>query len=155
MPQGLQPLPRGIERQGPGMAIRPWLMEASVEASELPKHGSLGDQSGQQAGRRLRLSTTICCWRAQSWRLPSAWFWFPARRPRAGNEQWAIATEFQSSCVNYIPSSNNKQAIRYRLLPASILRIWFWHARGPPHCLSMLPSRVYRVLLDQCQAGSP
>jgi len=137
------------------MAIRPWLMEASMEASKVPKHGSLGDQSGQQAGRRLRLSTTICCWRARSWRLPSAWFWFPARRPRAGNELWAIAIGFQSCCVNYIPSSNNKQAIRYRLLPASILRIWFWHARGPPHCLSMLPSRVYRVLLDQCQAGSP
>jgi hypothetical protein len=39
------------------MAIRPWLMEASVEASKVPKHGSLGDQTGQQAGRRLRLST--------------------------------------------------------------------------------------------------
>ena len=42
------------ERQGPGMAIRQLLIEASVDASELPKHGSLG---GQQAGRRLRLST--------------------------------------------------------------------------------------------------
>lgn len=46
-----------IERQGPGMAIRQLLMEASVDASELPKHGSLGGQGGQQAGRRLRLST--------------------------------------------------------------------------------------------------
>jgi hypothetical protein len=46
-----------IERQGPGMAIRQLLMEASVDASELPKHGSLGGQEGQQAGRRLRLST--------------------------------------------------------------------------------------------------
>jgi len=45
------------ERQGPGMAIRQLLMEASVDASELPKHGSLGGQGGQQAGRRLRLST--------------------------------------------------------------------------------------------------
>lgn len=146
---------QGIKHQGPGMAIRQRLMEASVDASELTKHGSLGDRTDQQAGRRLRLSTTICCWRAQSWRLPSAWFWFPARRPRAGNEQWAIALGFQSCCGNSIPSSNNKQAIRYRLLPASILRIWFWHARGPPHCISMLPSRVYRVLLAKCQAGSP
>jgi len=48
---------QGIERQGPGMAIRQWLMEPSVDASELPKHGSLGGQRGQQAGRRLRLST--------------------------------------------------------------------------------------------------
>jgi len=48
---------QGIERQGPGMAIRQWLMEQSVDASELPKHGSLGGQRGQQAGRRLRLST--------------------------------------------------------------------------------------------------
>jgi hypothetical protein len=144
-----------IKHQGPGMAIRQRLMEASVDASELTKHGSLGDRTDQQAGRRLRLSTTICCWRAQSWRLPSAWFWFPARRRRAGNELWALATGFQSCCANPIPSSNNKQTIRYRLLPASILRIWFCHARGPPHCLSMLPSRVYRELLDQCQAGSP
>lgn len=45
------------ERQGPGMAIRQLLMEASVDASELPKHGSLGSLGGQQAGRRLRLST--------------------------------------------------------------------------------------------------
>ena len=45
------------ERQGPGMAIRQLLMEASVDASELPKHGSLGGPRGQQAGRRLRLST--------------------------------------------------------------------------------------------------
>ena len=45
------------ERQGPGMAIRQLLMEASVDASELPKHGSLGGPGGQQAGRRLRLST--------------------------------------------------------------------------------------------------
>jgi hypothetical protein len=48
---------QGIERQGPEMAIRQWLMEASEDASELPKHGSLGGQRGQQAGRRLRLST--------------------------------------------------------------------------------------------------
>ena len=48
---------QGIDRQGPGMAIRQLLMEASVDASELPKHGSLGGQRGQQAGRRLRLST--------------------------------------------------------------------------------------------------
>lgn len=48
---------QGIERQGPEMAIRQWLMEASEDASELPKHGSLGSQRGQQAGRRLRLST--------------------------------------------------------------------------------------------------
>jgi hypothetical protein len=41
------------------------------------------------------------------------------------------------------------------LLPASILRNWFWHARGPPHCHSMLPSRVYRELLAKYQAGSP
>ena len=46
-----------IKHQGPGMAIRQRLMEASVAASELTKHGSLGDQTGQQAGRRLRLST--------------------------------------------------------------------------------------------------
>jgi len=46
-----------IKHQGPGMAIRQRLMEASVDASELTKHGSLGDQTGQQAGRRLRLST--------------------------------------------------------------------------------------------------
>lgn len=45
------------ERQGPGMAIRQLLIEASVDASELPKHGSLGSLGGQQAGRRLRLST--------------------------------------------------------------------------------------------------
>jgi hypothetical protein len=45
------------ERQGPGMAIRQLLIEASVDASELPKHGSLGGLGGQQAGRRLRLST--------------------------------------------------------------------------------------------------
>ena len=45
------------ERQGPGMAIRQLLMEASVDASELPKHGSLGGPGGKQAGRRLRLST--------------------------------------------------------------------------------------------------
>jgi hypothetical protein len=48
---------QGIERQGPEMAVRQWLMEASEDASELPKHGSLGGQRGQQAGRRLRLST--------------------------------------------------------------------------------------------------
>jgi hypothetical protein len=48
---------QGIKHQGPGMAIRQRLMEASVDASELTKHGSLGDQTGQQAGRRLRLST--------------------------------------------------------------------------------------------------
>lgn len=48
---------QGIERQGPGMAIRQLLMEARVDASQLPKHGSLGGQRGQQAGRRLRLST--------------------------------------------------------------------------------------------------
>lgn len=47
----------GVERRVPGMAIRQLLMEASVDASELPKHGSLGGQEGQQAGRRLRLST--------------------------------------------------------------------------------------------------
>ncbi|MFN9387085.1 MAG: hypothetical protein ACK6BU_09030 [Cyanobacteriota bacterium] len=46
-----------IKHQGPGMAIRQRLMEASVDASELTKHRSLGDQTGQQAGRRLRLST--------------------------------------------------------------------------------------------------
>ena len=46
-----------IKHQSPGMAIRQRLMEASVDASELTKHGSLGDQTGQQAGRRLRLST--------------------------------------------------------------------------------------------------
>ncbi|MCX5953865.1 MAG: hypothetical protein NTZ40_10315 [Cyanobacteria bacterium] len=45
------------ERQGPGMAIRQLLIEASVDASELPKHGSLGGLGSQQAGRRLRLST--------------------------------------------------------------------------------------------------
>ena len=32
-------------------------VDASVDASELPKDGSLGDQRGQQAGRRMRLST--------------------------------------------------------------------------------------------------
>jgi hypothetical protein len=48
---------QGIKHQGPGMAIRQRLMEASVDASELTKHGSLGDRTDQQAGRRLRLST--------------------------------------------------------------------------------------------------
>ena len=48
---------QAIERQGPGMAIRRLLMEASVDANKLPNHASLVGQGMQQAGRRLRLST--------------------------------------------------------------------------------------------------
>ena len=48
---------QAIERQGPGMAMRGWLMDASVDAGELANHASLAGQGGQAVGQRLRLST--------------------------------------------------------------------------------------------------
>lgn len=48
---------QAIERQGPGMAVRRLLMEASVDASKLPNHASLVGQGAQHAGRRPRLNT--------------------------------------------------------------------------------------------------